>query len=163
MQRAKDGSGYGPGRGGPGHRSGGGGEEGRDRVADPLDRHRLGPLAAHRASTRYADGVAEDPGGGAVESGRRPAQRTCCVAASRCACSSTWTSGWTGATKTAYNVIGEIRGREKPDEVVVIGGHLDSWDLGTGAIDDGAGVRHHHGRRSDDRQARAGRRAARFG
>ncbi len=40
---------------------------------------------------------------------------------------------------TSYNVIGEITGREKPDEVVVIGGHLDSWDLGTGAIDDGAG------------------------
>lgn len=38
------------------------------------------------------------------------------------------------------NVLGEIRGREKPEEVVVIGGHLDSWDLGTGAIDDGAGV-----------------------
>lgn len=38
------------------------------------------------------------------------------------------------------NVIGEIRGRERPEEVVVIGGHLDSWDLGTGAIDDGAGV-----------------------
>jgi len=49
-------------------------------------------------------------------------------------------AGWTGATKTAYNVIGEIVGREKPDEVVVIGGHLDSWDLGTGAIDDAAGV-----------------------
>jgi Zn-dependent M28 family amino/carboxypeptidase len=43
-------------------------------------------------------------------------------------------------TVTSYNVIGEIRGRGKPDEVVVIGGHLDSWDLGTGAIDDGAGV-----------------------
>lgn len=42
--------------------------------------------------------------------------------------------------KTTYNVIGEIRGRELPDEVIVIGGHLDSWDLGTGAIDDGAGV-----------------------
>ena len=41
---------------------------------------------------------------------------------------------------TSYNVIGEITGRSKPDEVVVIGGHLDSWDLGTGAIDDGAGV-----------------------
>jgi hypothetical protein len=41
---------------------------------------------------------------------------------------------------TGYNVVGEIRGREKPDEVVLIGGHLDSWDLGTGAIDDGAGV-----------------------
>jgi Zn-dependent M28 family amino/carboxypeptidase len=37
------------------------------------------------------------------------------------------------------NVIGEIPGREMPDEVVVISGHLDSWDLGTGAIDDGAG------------------------
>lgn len=38
------------------------------------------------------------------------------------------------------NVIGEIRGRQRPDEVVVLGAHLDSWDLGTGAIDDGAGV-----------------------
>ena len=41
---------------------------------------------------------------------------------------------------TSHNVIGEIRGREKPNEFVVIGGHLDSWDLGTGAVDDGAGV-----------------------
>src|SRR5438067_715863 len=38
------------------------------------------------------------------------------------------------------NVIAEIRGSEKPDEIVLIGGHLDSWDLGTGAIDDGSGV-----------------------
>ena len=38
------------------------------------------------------------------------------------------------------NVIAELRGRERPDEVVVIGGHLDSWDLGTGAIDDAAGI-----------------------
>jgi carboxypeptidase Q len=37
------------------------------------------------------------------------------------------------------NVVGEIRGSESPDEVVVIGGHLDSWDVGTGAQDDGAG------------------------
>jgi len=41
---------------------------------------------------------------------------------------------------TSHNVIAEIRGRELPDEVVTLGGHLDSWDLGTGAIDDGAGV-----------------------
>lgn len=41
---------------------------------------------------------------------------------------------------TSYNVIGDILGRELPDEVVTIGGHLDSWDQGTGAIDDGAGV-----------------------
>jgi hypothetical protein len=38
------------------------------------------------------------------------------------------------------NVIGEIRGRERPDEVVLLGAHLDSWDLGMGGIDDGAGV-----------------------
>lgn len=38
------------------------------------------------------------------------------------------------------NVIGEITGSEMPDEVIIIGGHLDSWDLGTGAVDDGAGV-----------------------
>lgn len=38
------------------------------------------------------------------------------------------------------NVVAELRGTEKPDEIVLIGAHLDSWDLGTGAIDDGAGV-----------------------
>jgi carboxypeptidase Q len=37
------------------------------------------------------------------------------------------------------NVIGEIPGREKPEEIVVIGGHLDSWDVGAGAQDDGSG------------------------
>ncbi|RIK63477.1 MAG: carboxypeptidase [Planctomycetota bacterium] len=37
------------------------------------------------------------------------------------------------------NVIGELRGREKPEEVVVIGGHIDAWDVGHGAHDDGAG------------------------
>ena len=38
------------------------------------------------------------------------------------------------------NVVAEIRGRELPDEVVVMGGHIDSWDVGQGAIDDGDGV-----------------------
>ena len=37
------------------------------------------------------------------------------------------------------NVVAEIRGREKPDEIVVLGGHLDSWDVGAGASDDGVG------------------------
>ncbi len=40
----------------------------------------------------------------------------------------------------SYNVIADLKGSEKPDEVVIVSGHLDSWDLGTGAIDDGAGV-----------------------
>jgi carboxypeptidase Q len=39
----------------------------------------------------------------------------------------------------SYNVIAEIRGRELPDEVVVVGGHFDSWDVGTGSTDDGGG------------------------
>jgi hypothetical protein len=39
----------------------------------------------------------------------------------------------------SYNVIGEIRGSEFPDEIIVVGGHLDSWDLGDGSHDDGAG------------------------
>lgn len=38
-----------------------------------------------------------------------------------------------------YNTVGEIKGSEKPDEFVIIGGHLDSWDLGTGATDNGTG------------------------
>jgi carboxypeptidase Q len=37
------------------------------------------------------------------------------------------------------NVVAEIRGRDRPDEVVVLGGHIDSWDVGQGAVDDGGG------------------------
>lgn len=45
-----------------------------------------------------------------------------------------------GGEYESHNVIGEIRGRELPDEVVLIGAHLDSWDLGTGAEDNGVNV-----------------------
>jgi len=41
---------------------------------------------------------------------------------------------------TSYNVIGEFDGSENPDKRILLGAHLDSWDLGTGAVDDGAGV-----------------------
>jgi hypothetical protein len=40
----------------------------------------------------------------------------------------------------SYNVIGELRGTKYPDEIILVGGHLDSWDIGEGAHDDGAGV-----------------------
>ncbi len=40
----------------------------------------------------------------------------------------------------SYNVIGDLKGSEHPEQIVIASGHLDSWDLGTGAIDDGAGV-----------------------
>ncbi|ROQ22383.1 M20/M25/M40 family metallo-hydrolase [Gallaecimonas pentaromativorans] len=45
-----------------------------------------------------------------------------------------------GPQTTVHNVIAEVTGSEKPDEIVLIAGHLDSWDEGQGAIDDGAGI-----------------------
>ncbi len=42
-----------------------------------------------------------------------------------------------GGPITAANVVAELRGSEKPDEFVILGAHLDSWDLGTGALDNG--------------------------
>jgi carboxypeptidase Q len=46
---------------------------------------------------------------------------------------------FSGKPVTVYNTVAEIKGTEKPDEVVIIGGHLDSWDLGTGGTDNGTG------------------------
>ncbi|MCJ7580264.1 MAG: M20/M25/M40 family metallo-hydrolase [Candidatus Aminicenantes bacterium] len=43
---------------------------------------------------------------------------------------------------TSYNVIGQLTGTEKPEEIILVGGHLDSWDLSPGAHDDGAGCAH---------------------
>ena len=43
-------------------------------------------------------------------------------------------------TVTSQNLIAKITGSEKPEEIILLGAHIDSWDLGTGAIDDGAGV-----------------------
>jgi Zn-dependent M28 family amino/carboxypeptidase len=40
----------------------------------------------------------------------------------------------------SYNVVADIKGSEHPEQIIIVSGHLDSWDLGTGAIDDGAGV-----------------------
>jgi len=45
-----------------------------------------------------------------------------------------------GPVVTSYNILAEVIGRETPNEVVVLGGHSDSWDVGQGAIDDGGGL-----------------------
>ncbi len=44
--------------------------------------------------------------------------------------------------KVSYSVVGEVKGSEYPDEIILVGGHLDSWDVGAGAHDDGAGCVH---------------------
>jgi carboxypeptidase Q len=46
----------------------------------------------------------------------------------------------TGPEVSRYNVVADLKGAEHPEQVVIVSGHLDSWDLGTGAIDDAAGV-----------------------
>jgi carboxypeptidase Q len=48
-------------------------------------------------------------------------------------------TSFSGKPVEVYNTVAEIRGAEKPDEVVILGAHLDSWDLGTGATDNGTG------------------------
>lgn len=48
---------------------------------------------------------------------------------------------WADSTES-YNLIADYIGKEKPNEIIVVGGHIDSWDLGTGAHDDGAGSIH---------------------
>jgi hypothetical protein len=45
-----------------------------------------------------------------------------------------------GPDTESHNVIGDLRGREKPEEIVVVGGHIDTWDIGQGAQDDGSGM-----------------------
>jgi carboxypeptidase Q len=97
----------------------------------------IGLRTAHTGSVQYAPGqpaipaaaVAAEDGNRIVrllERGRRVRIRLV-------------TSGKYAPDVPSANVVGEIRGRELPDEIVLLGGHLDSWDVGTGASDDGVG------------------------
>jgi len=97
------------------------------------DSHRV----PHTGITRYDDGLTPVPS--AALSVPDAEQLARLVARGATTVKLTLDCGWNG-TATSYNVIGEITGRSLPREVVVIGGHLDSWDLGTGAVDDAAGV-----------------------
>jgi carboxypeptidase Q len=49
-------------------------------------------------------------------------------------------NGFTPGAVVSNNIVGEIPGTQQPEQIVILGAHLDSWDLGTGAIDDGFGV-----------------------
>ncbi len=144
MERARDGSGYGPGS--------------RVRSRGPSAAIRAGAAAfvmrsagtdshrnPHTGITRFDEGLTPIPS--AALSVPDAEQLTRLVALGKpITLRVALDCGWDG-TAESFNVIGEISGSKAAgshhtlrDEVVVIGGHLDSWDLGTGAVDDGAGV-----------------------
>ena len=136
MTRAKDGSGYGP--------------AGRVRSRGPSAAIRGGAIGylmrsagtdshrnPHTGITRFDDGLTPIPSAALGNPDADQLARLAALGPTRVKLS--LDCGWDGEY-TSQNVIGEVSGSSKPDEVVVIGGHLDSWDLGTGAIDDGAGI-----------------------
>jgi carboxypeptidase Q len=139
MERARDGSGYGPGS--------------RVRSRGPSAAIRAGAAAfvmrsagtdshrnPHTGITRFDEGLTPIPS--AALSVPDADQLTRLLALNKpIRLRVALDCGWDGIA-TSHNVIGEVTGNHRTlrNEVVVIGGHLDSWDLGTGAVDDGAGV-----------------------
>lgn len=136
MQRMKDGSGYGPGS--------------RGRSRGPSAAIRAGAIGylmrsvgtddhrnPHTGMTRYDEGLTPVPAAALSNPDADQLERL--LKRGPVQVRLALDCGWDGEY-TSQNVIAEIRGSDKPDEVVAIGGHLDSWDLGTGAIDDGAGI-----------------------
>ena len=137
MERFKDGRGYGPAVAARGRGAVEAAKKGAVAIlirSIGTDRDRL----PHTGTMRYEEGVPRIPAAALsnpdadllanVLKRKQPVRVRLDVGASM------------GGEGTSYNVIGDILGSEKPEEIVLIGGHLDSWDLGTGAIDDGAGV-----------------------
>ena len=90
----------------------------------------------HTGTLRYVDSIRKIPG---VSVGNMTADKleTACNAGTINA--KLVTSSRMLDSVLSYNVIGELRGTDYPDEVITAGGHLDSWDVGEGANDDGAG------------------------
>jgi hypothetical protein len=137
MERAQDGHGYGMGSrvrfAGPSAASRAGAAAYLMRSAG-TDNHRV----AHTGMSTYEDGVKQIPMAALANPDADQLARLVALDPStrvRMALD----CGWDGEY-TSQNVIGELTGSKRPDEIVLIGGHLDSWDQGTGAIDDAAGV-----------------------
>ncbi len=92
----------------------------------------------HTGAMRYADGVAQVPAAAIATADAETLARM--LAESKTPVKVKLVLGCrTEPDVMSHNVIAEIRGSERPDEVVVLGSHLDAWDLGEGAHDDGAG------------------------
>ena len=92
---------------------------------------------AHTGSMGYADGVNKIPGAAVSYEDAETIAHLAKMGRVRIKLTLT---PQTLPDAPSFNVIGDLKGSEKPDEIVIVSGHLDSWDLGQGAIDDGAGV-----------------------
>ncbi len=92
---------------------------------------------AHTGGMRYADGVTKIP---AAALSYEDAETIAYLAKSGKVKMKLTLTPQTLPNTTSYNVIADLKGNTKPDEIIVVSGHLDSWDLGTGALDDGVGV-----------------------
>ncbi|KAA2285290.1 M28 family peptidase [Arenimonas fontis] len=137
MQRFRDGRGYGP---AVGARSNGAVEAARKGAVAVLIRSigTSNDRFAHTGAMRYVADVPRIPAG--ALSNPDADQLVRMIEAGHTVRLRLDISAETVGQYTSHNVIAEVTGRELPQEVVTIGGHLDSWDQGTGAIDDGAGV-----------------------
>jgi hypothetical protein len=136
MVRTQDGSGYGAAN--PIRRSGPSEAARRGAVAYLLrslgtDSHRL----PHTGALNYQDGAPRIPAAALANPDADQLERLAALGPVRIRLLLTPT---VQENAPSWNVVGEVRGSEHPDQVVLIGGHLDSWDLGTGATDDGAGI-----------------------
>ena len=137
MERARDGHGY-----GPASRIRGTGPSAAIRAGAAAyvmrsagtDSHRV----AHTGGTRFAEGLTPIPSAALSNPDADQLARLVALDPST-RIRVSLDCGWDGEY-TSQNVIGEITGASRPDEVVLIAGHLDSWDVGTGAIDDAAGI-----------------------
>jgi len=92
---------------------------------------------AHTGAMRYADGVTKIP---AAAVSFEDAETIAYLAKMGTVKIKMTLTPQTLPDTTSYNVIADLKGSEKPDEIVIVSGHLDSWDLGTGALDDACGV-----------------------
>ncbi len=137
MIRARDGSGY--------------GVAVRNRSAGPSEAARRGAIAfllrsvgtdnhrlPHTGMTRYAEDAPRIPAAALSVPDAEQLERLAALGAP-VRLKLVLTPRDLGAV-TSQNVVADLKGREKPEEIVLLGAHLDSWDLGTGALDDGAGV-----------------------
>ncbi|MGQ0543166.1 MAG: M28 family peptidase, partial [Blastocatellia bacterium] len=120
------------------------------RGAGPIAAGRLGAIAvlirsaggsqnrlAHTGATRYDESVTKIP---AAAVSNEDADTISYLAAMGKTSIRLVLTPKTLPNAVSYNVIADLKGTEKPDEIVIVSGHLDSWDLGTGALDDACGV-----------------------